>query len=141
MQRAQAVLPVCYRRSLRSDSAPPSVDAGNLDGGSTSNSGRWEDGAIQRGEINVPESKTAAGAGRVIQLSRRASAYPSMWLELVRYVITAVRINLAHFADVALARVVGFLPFLHPVAPNVFVLARGRALLLLADSILRFLLC
>lgn len=41
----------------------------------------WKDGAIQRGEITVPKSKTAAGTGRVIPLSRRACACLSMWLE------------------------------------------------------------
>jgi integrase len=41
----------------------------------------WKDGAIQRGEITVPKSKTAAGTGRVIPLSRRLCACLSMWLE------------------------------------------------------------
>ena len=41
----------------------------------------WKDGAIQRGEITVPKSKTAAGTGRVIPLSRRVCACLSMWLE------------------------------------------------------------
>jgi integrase len=37
--------------------------------------------AIQRGEITVPKSKTAAGTGRVIPLSRRVCACLSLWLE------------------------------------------------------------
>lgn len=41
----------------------------------------WKDGAIQRGEITVPKSKTAAGTGRAIPLSRRVCACLSMWLE------------------------------------------------------------
>jgi integrase len=41
----------------------------------------WKDGVIQRGEITVPKSKTAAGTGRLIPLSRRACACLSMWLE------------------------------------------------------------
>jgi len=41
----------------------------------------WKDGAIQRGEITVPKSKTAAGTGRVIPLSRRVCACLSLWLE------------------------------------------------------------
>jgi integrase len=41
----------------------------------------WKNGAIQRGEITVPKSKTAAGTGRVIPLSRRVCACLSLWLE------------------------------------------------------------
>lgn len=41
----------------------------------------WKDRAIQRGEITVPKSKTAAGTGRMIPLSRRVCACLSMWLE------------------------------------------------------------
>jgi integrase len=41
----------------------------------------WKDGAILRGEITVPKSKTAAGTGRVIPLSRRVCAFLSLWLE------------------------------------------------------------
>src|SRR5437899_5495157 len=41
----------------------------------------WKNAAIQRGEITVPKSKTAAGAGRVIPLSRRVCACLSLWLE------------------------------------------------------------
>jgi integrase len=41
----------------------------------------WKDGAIQRGEITVPKSKTAAGTGRLIPLSRRACACLSLWME------------------------------------------------------------
>ena len=41
----------------------------------------WRDGAIQRGEITVSKSKTAAGTGRVIPLSRRVCACLSLWLE------------------------------------------------------------
>ena len=41
----------------------------------------WKDGAIQRGELTVPKSKTAAGTGRVIPLSRRVCACLSLWLE------------------------------------------------------------
>ena len=41
----------------------------------------WKDGVIQHGEIIVPKSKTAAGTGRVIPLSRRVCACLSLWLE------------------------------------------------------------
>jgi integrase len=41
----------------------------------------WKDGAIQRGEVTVSRSKTAAGTGRVIPLSRRVCACLSMWME------------------------------------------------------------
>lgn len=41
----------------------------------------WKDGAIQRGEITVPKSKTAAGTGRMIPLSHRVCACLSLWLE------------------------------------------------------------
>ena len=41
----------------------------------------WKDGAVLRGEITVPKSKTAAGTGRVIPLSRRVCACLSLWLE------------------------------------------------------------
>ncbi len=41
----------------------------------------WKDGAVQRGEITVARSKTAAGTGRMIPLSRRACACLSMWME------------------------------------------------------------
>jgi integrase len=41
----------------------------------------WNDGSIERGEITVRKSKTAAGTGRVIPLSRRACACLSLWLE------------------------------------------------------------
>jgi integrase len=41
----------------------------------------WAGGSIVRGEIVVPKSKTAAGTGRVIPLSRRVCACLSLWLE------------------------------------------------------------
>ena len=41
----------------------------------------WKDGAIQRGELTVPKSKTAEGTGRLIPLSRRVCACLSLWLE------------------------------------------------------------
>jgi len=41
----------------------------------------WAAGSIVRGEIIVPKSKTAAGTGRVIPLSRRVCACLSLWLE------------------------------------------------------------
>jgi len=41
----------------------------------------WANGSIVRGEVVVPKSKTAAGTGRVIPLSRRACACLSLWLE------------------------------------------------------------
>jgi integrase len=41
----------------------------------------WKDAVIQRGEITVAKSKTAAGTGRMIPLSRRACACLSMWME------------------------------------------------------------
>ena len=41
----------------------------------------WANGSIVRGEVVVPKSKTAAGTGRVIPLSRRVCACLSLWLE------------------------------------------------------------
>ena len=41
----------------------------------------WADGSIVRGELVVPKSKTGAGTGRVIPLSRRVCACLSLWLE------------------------------------------------------------
>jgi integrase len=41
----------------------------------------WKNGTIQRGEVTVPKSKTAAGTGRMIPLSRRVCACLSLWLE------------------------------------------------------------
>lgn len=41
----------------------------------------WKDGSIGRGELVVPKSKTAAGTGRVIPLSRRVCACLSLWFE------------------------------------------------------------
>jgi len=40
-----------------------------------------EKGSIVKGELVVPKSKTAAGTGRVIPLSRRVCACLSLWLE------------------------------------------------------------
>jgi len=41
----------------------------------------WASGSIARGEVVVPKSKTAAGTGRVIPLSRRVCASLSLWFE------------------------------------------------------------
>jgi len=41
----------------------------------------WANGSIVRGEVVVPKSKTAAGTGRLIPLSRRVCACLSLWLE------------------------------------------------------------
>jgi integrase len=41
----------------------------------------WKDSTIQRGEVTVPKSKTAAGTGRAIPLSQRVCACLSLWLE------------------------------------------------------------
>jgi len=41
----------------------------------------WANGSIVRGEVVVPKSKTPAGTGRVIPLSRRVCACLSLWLE------------------------------------------------------------
>jgi len=41
----------------------------------------WVDGDIVSGEVIVPRSKTAAGTGRMIPLSRRICACLSLWLE------------------------------------------------------------
>jgi hypothetical protein len=38
----------------------------------------WKGGAIQRGEITVPKSKTAAGTGRVIPLSPRLRVHVAL---------------------------------------------------------------
>lgn len=40
----------------------------------------WANGSIVRGEVVVPKSKTAAGTGRLIPLSRRVCASLSLWL-------------------------------------------------------------
>jgi len=40
----------------------------------------WENGVIQSGEIIVPKSKTEAGTGRCIPLTRRGCAVLTMWL-------------------------------------------------------------
>jgi len=40
----------------------------------------WKDGDIASGEVIVPKSKTAAGTGRLIPLSRRACAFLTLWL-------------------------------------------------------------
>jgi integrase len=44
----------------------------------------WEKGVILRGEVVVPKSKTPAGTGRVIPLSRRVCALLSLWFEQFR---------------------------------------------------------
>jgi hypothetical protein len=41
----------------------------------------WANGSITRGEVVVPKSKTAAGTGRVIPLSRLVRASLSLWFE------------------------------------------------------------
>ncbi len=40
----------------------------------------WKNGVIESGFITVPKSKTEAGTGRTIPLSRRASAALTLWL-------------------------------------------------------------
>lgn len=40
----------------------------------------WRDGAIAQGEVIVGHSKTKAGSGRVVPLTRRASAALTLWL-------------------------------------------------------------
>jgi integrase len=40
----------------------------------------WRDGAIEEGEITVGQSKTEAGSGRVVPLTRRACAALTLWL-------------------------------------------------------------
>jgi integrase len=40
----------------------------------------WKNGAIENGFITVPKSKTEAGTGRTIPLSRRACAALTLWL-------------------------------------------------------------
>jgi integrase len=40
----------------------------------------WRNGAITEGEIVVPKSKTEAGAGRAVPLTRRACAALTLWL-------------------------------------------------------------
>jgi integrase len=40
----------------------------------------WENRVIQRGEIIIPKSKTEAGTGRSIPLTRRGCAVLTMWL-------------------------------------------------------------
>lgn len=41
---------------------------------------KWQDGAIVRGELTVPKSKTEAGAGRVVPLTQRACAALTLWV-------------------------------------------------------------
>jgi integrase len=41
----------------------------------------WDKGAIVRGEVVVPKSKTPAGTGRVIPLPRRVCASLSLWFD------------------------------------------------------------
>ncbi|MGO9060163.1 MAG: tyrosine-type recombinase/integrase, partial [Candidatus Binataceae bacterium] len=40
----------------------------------------WKDGFIRAGEFCVPKSKTDAGTGRIVPLTRRACAALSLWL-------------------------------------------------------------
>ena len=40
----------------------------------------WKDGVITTGELTVPKSKTEAGTGRTIPLTRRACAALTLWL-------------------------------------------------------------
>jgi len=40
----------------------------------------WQDGVIRTGSLCVPQSKTEAGQGRVVPLTRRACAVLSLWL-------------------------------------------------------------
>jgi integrase len=40
----------------------------------------WKNGVVESGFINVPKSKTEAGIGRTIPLSRRACAALTLWL-------------------------------------------------------------
>lgn len=40
----------------------------------------WQDGLIRKGSLCVPQSKTEAGQGRVVPLTRRACAVLSLWL-------------------------------------------------------------
>jgi len=40
----------------------------------------WQDGLIRSGSLFVPQSKTEAGQGRVVPLTRRACAVLSLWL-------------------------------------------------------------
>jgi integrase len=41
----------------------------------------WKEGSVQSGELTVPKSKTAAGTGRIVPLSRHVCAALSLWLE------------------------------------------------------------
>jgi len=41
----------------------------------------WANGSITKGEVVVPKSKTAAGTGRLIPLSRRVCASLSLWFD------------------------------------------------------------
>jgi integrase len=40
----------------------------------------WKDGVIVSGELTVPKSKTEAGTGRIVPLTRRVCASLSLWL-------------------------------------------------------------
>jgi integrase len=40
----------------------------------------WQDGVIRSGSLCVPQSKTEAGQGRIVPLTRRARAVLSLWL-------------------------------------------------------------
>jgi integrase len=61
----------------------------------------WRDGAIAEGEITVGRSKTDAGTGRVIPLTRRACAALTLWL--ARFPDTAADKYLFPFHRVAIA--------------------------------------
>jgi integrase len=41
---------------------------------------KWQDGIIRSGSLCVPQSKTEAGQGRVVPLTRRACSVVSLWL-------------------------------------------------------------
>lgn len=80
---------------------------------------RWSNGVIEEGEIVVPRSKTDAGVGRVVPLSRRLCAALSIWLARFpdagpnTYIFPAHRIGFAgdrrkpHLWDVDLNRPLG----------------------------------
>ena len=40
----------------------------------------WRDGMVVEGSLTVPKSKTAAGMGRIVPLSRRVCAVLTLWL-------------------------------------------------------------
>jgi integrase len=60
----------------------------------------WKDGVIELGELSVPKSKTEAGTGRIVPLTRRACGVLTLWFSRLPqdddvYVFPAHKVGLA----------------------------------------------